>query len=183
MKRWLVIWMLALLPWQARAATEELVQVSARKENDHVVLTAHFAVPGSRDLAWEVLTDFEHMTRFLPYMSESLVLSRSNNFLRIQQKGSIPVAFFQMNYHSIRDIELLPNYEIHSSTSGGDSGLTRSVTRLQSVNNQTELDYRADWWPTSQMIAGFGMDSIRELVMRQFTAMRQEILRRQQLKK
>lgn len=184
MKQWLLTCVLVMLSGWAAANTADPVQVDARTENDHIVLTVHFTAPVSADTAWGVLTDFEHMTSFLPYLKESKVLFRNANFMRVQQKGTVPVAFFQIAYNSIRDVEMLPAYEIHSSTSGGDAGLTRSVSKLVPGGSQkTELNYHADWWPSSQMIAGFGLNSMRDLLTQQFTAMRQEMLRRQQLQK
>src|SRR5476651_1959102 len=112
----------------AAAVSLDPVQVSVIHESDHVVLSAHFFVPVSREVAWGVLVDFDNMPHFLPYLKESKVLSHQGNALRIQQKGVVPVAFFEMNYTSVRDIELFPFSEIHSTTVGGDTGLSRGVT-------------------------------------------------------
>ncbi len=179
MKSWLAGLVLLFAGKISGAAVIEPVQVSVSNESDHIVLSAHFFAPVSRELAWGVLVDFENMTRFLPYMKESKVLFRQGNALRVQQRGVVPVAFFEMNYTSVRDIELFPVSEIHSTTVGGDAGLTRGISKLLQRDKQTEISYRADWWPTSQMVAGFGLDTARDLLVRQFTAMRQEMLRRQ----
>ncbi|MBS1155575.1 MAG: hypothetical protein H6R07_1499 [Proteobacteria bacterium] len=176
MKTWLAGLALLVAGEFACAAVLDPVQVSANQESDHVVLSAHFFVPVSRERAWGVLVDFENMTHFLPYLKESKILFRQGNSLRVQQKGVVPVAFFEVNYTSVRDIELFPNTEIHATTVGGDAGLTRSIAKLLQSDNQTEISYRADWWPTSKMVAGFGLDTARDLLARQFTAMRQEML-------
>lgn len=176
MKAWILGLILLVACELASSAVLEPVEVSAIQESDHVVLSAHFFVPVSRDHAWNVLVDFENMTHFLPYLKESKVLFRQGNALRVQQKGVVPVAFFEVNYTSVRDIELIPMTEIHSSTVGGDSGLTRSIAKLVQLDRQTEISYRADWWPTSKMVAGFGLDTARDLLARQFNAMRQEML-------
>lgn len=179
MKTWLAGLMLLAASIFSCAAGQSAVQASASHEGDHVVLTVHFFVPVTRGLAWDVLVDFENMAKFLPYLKESKVLSRQENSLRIQQKGVVPVLFFEKNYVSVRDIELFPVSEIHSTTVGGDTGLTRGVTKLAQADKQTEISYHADWWPTSRMVEGFGLDSARDLLARQFTAMREEMLRRQ----
>ncbi|MDR3410092.1 MAG: SRPBCC family protein [Formivibrio sp.] len=179
MKSWLAGLLLLCAGGFSCAATLDPMQVSASHEGDHVVLLAHFVVPVSRDLAWGVMVDFENMTRFLPYLKESKVLFRQGNSLRVQQKGVVPVAFFEMSYTSVRDIDLFPESEIHSTSIGGDTGLTRGITKLAQLDKQTEISYRADWWPTSRMVEGFGLESARDLLSRQFTAMRDEMVRRQ----
>lgn len=163
------------------AAMDDPVQVTVGNETDHIVLSAHFFVPVARNEAWNVLVDFEHMPSFLPHMRESRVLFRQGNLLRVQQRGVFPIAFFDVNYNSIRDIELFPMSEIKATSVGGDSGLIRSVSRLLQSEHLMEIDYRADWWPTSQMVAGFGFGSMRDLLAHQFTAMRLEMLRRKSL--
>lgn len=179
MKRWLLMCCVLFHCGAALAAVaDDPIFVNVGREDDHVVLTARFGVPVTRELAWDVLVDFEHMPRFLPYLKESRVLFRRGNTLRVQQQGALPVAFFEIGYTSVRDIELFPLSEIHSISVGGDSGLTRSVARLLAGDAQTEISYRADWWPISQMAAGFGIDTARDLLYRQFSAMRGEMLRR-----
>lgn len=180
MKCWLMVFYLIFPVATAWAAVvDEPVSVAVDQESDHVVLTARFLAPVTRELAWDVLVDFERMPRFLPFLKESKVLFRRGNTLRLQQQGVLPVGFLDVGYTSVRDIELFPVSEIHSTSVGGDSGLTRSISRLLQGDRQTEISYRADWWPTSQMVAGFGMSTARDLLSRQFTAMRSEMLRRQ----
>ena len=179
MKQWLTgLFISVQMVFCSAAVIDDPVQVTVGNDSDHIVLSAHFFVPVTRHDVWDVLVDFEHMPSFLPYLRESKVLFRHGNVLRVQQQGVLPIAFFDVSYNSIRDIELFPMSEIHAVSVGGDSGLTRSVSRLLQADSQMEIDYRADWWPTSQMIAGLGFGSMRDLLSRQFTAMRQEMLRR-----
>lgn len=183
MKHWLAGIALAFLSWRACALLPDAVEVSAHDESDHVVLSAHFFAPVTTELAWNVLIDFDHMTHFLPYLKESNVLWRNGNSLRVQQKGVVPMAFLNIGYTSVRDVDLLPMREIRSVSVGGDSGMMRSVSWLRQSGDRAEIEYRADWWPNSQMVAGFGMGTARDLLQRQFSAMRQEMLRRRQLPK
>jgi len=179
MKIWVTFGLMLLYAsWGRAAVLEDPIQVSVGSENDHLVLAAHFFAPVSRELAWDVMVDFDHMIDFLPYLKESKVLSRQGNLLRVQQKGVVPVSLLDVGYISIRDVELFPYSEIHATTVGGDSGLTRSVARLLPGEWQTEVDYRADWWPASQMLASFSLGHARNLLFRQFTAMRLEMLKR-----
>lgn len=167
--------------WGMSAAPTEIIHVEVVKVNEYVEFDTFFVAPVSLSLAWSVMTDFDHMTEFMPYLNESKVLSRDGAHWRVEQKGVVPVAFFSVNYQSIRDISVLPNDEIRSDTVGGDAGITRSVAKLKGDKKNTEVHYHAQWWPNSIMVAGFGLDAMRELIVRQFTAMRAEMLRRQAL--
>jgi hypothetical protein len=159
-------------------AADDSIHVSAKKDNDCVVLDASFSVPVSRDTAWAVLTDFEHMAMYLPYLSESKIIFHEGNFLRIHQKGAVPFLFFHVNFDSTRSIEIFPETEIQSHTMGGDSGLSSSTSKLSFKNNQAEIVYHAEWWSTSQMTAGFGIDTLKKLINEQFIAMRKEMIKR-----
>lgn len=179
MRHWLIGICLGLYAIVCQAAIlDDPIEVTVGSESDHVVLSAHFFVPVSREQAWGVLVDFERMPGFLPYLKESKVLFRHGNLLRVQQKGVVPIAFFDVGYTSVRDIELFPFSEIYATTVGGDSGLTRSVSRLLQGDRMTEIDYKASWWPTSSMLANYGMTTARDLLARQFNAMRTEMLKR-----
>ncbi len=175
---------LALLLYAGLAgavALEDPVQVKVENENDHVVLSARYLVPVVPELAWEVLVDFEHMPRFVPNLRDSRVLSRRGNQLRVEQRGVVPVALLELGYTSVREIELHPLSEIHSSTVGGDSGVMRSVSRIRPGEAGTEITFRADWWPASSLVSRFGQGTTREILAQQFTAMRKEMLRRKVL--
>ncbi|WP_091195672.1 SRPBCC family protein [Formivibrio citricus] len=155
------------------------VVVNVEDEADHVVLSASFSVPVPRDQAWAVMVDFENMPRFMPFLKSSRVLSRNGNTLRVLQTGTAPVVFLNISYESVREIDLQPFSEIRAHSVGGNAGMLKSVAKLTARDQRTEVSYRADWWPTSALAAGFGGNTMRDLLGKQFTAMRQEMIRRQ----
>lgn len=57
-------------------------------------LQASFDVAASASTAWEVLTDYEGMTRFVPTLRKSEVLSRSANGAVITQEGQVHLLVF-----------------------------------------------------------------------------------------
>lgn len=176
--------LLLLWPIFVAAAIEgEPVEVDASRENGRVTVTARFVVPVSRELAWSVLTDYEKMSGFLPNLSESKVLQKTGSVLRIQQKGTVPFVLFSISYVSVRDVELMPDFEMRASSVDGNTGTIRSVSKLLSINNQTEYKLSTDWTPTSQIVAVLGTGTLRDLISQQLQAVRREMLRRQALAK
>ncbi len=181
MKKWFAGLLLLWPVFVAAAIEDDPVEVNANRENGRVTVTARFLAPVSCELAWGVLTDYEKMPAFLPNLSESKVVQRTGNILRIQQKGTVPFALFSVSYISVRDIELLPDFEIRSNSVDGNTGTIRSVSKLLSASNQTEYKLSTDWTPTSQIIAVLGTGTLRDLISQQLQAMRREMLRRQAL--
>lgn len=70
--------LLALCAPAAFAADSAASQPEAHvtKNGDTVELDTQFSVPVSREIAWAVLTDFEHMTAFIPNLASSKVLEK-----------------------------------------------------------------------------------------------------------
>lgn len=183
MKKWFAGLLLLWPAFVTAAIEDDPVEVNASRENGRVTVTARFLVPVSRELAWGVLTDYEKMPVFLPNLSESKVVQKTGSVLRIQQKGTVPFVLFSINYVSMRDVELLPDFEIRSNSVDGNTGQIHSVSKLLSVNSQTEYKLSTDWTPTSQIIAVLGTGTLRDLISQQLQAMRREMLRRQLLAK
>ncbi|WP_283148730.1 SRPBCC family protein [Silvimonas soli] len=171
-----------LLVWTSMAsaadAAASAVEAHVEKAGQTVKLDSEFTVPVSREIAWQVLTDFEHMASFVPNLTSSQVLERTPKSLKVEQKGSVPFGPFHVAYDSIREVELTPMTEIHAKAVGGDSGAMTSVSTLSEKNGQTVVSYRAEWTPTSKLVGSFGTGAARDQLLHQFSAMEQEMLRR-----
>jgi hypothetical protein len=72
----------------ANASGEASVQVEA----DAAVIRvfAEINVGVDRDVAWQVLTDYNHWSEFVPDLLVSRVISRPGEPLRLEQRGRIP---------------------------------------------------------------------------------------------
>ncbi|NHQ88477.1 hypothetical protein HA050_20460 [Iodobacter sp. HSC-16F04] len=166
---------LALLLSSIAAAGE--VRVDARKDAELVKIDAEFTVPVSKEQAWQVMVDFEHMPQFLPQLISSHIVGQSGNRLRVSQVLSVPLSLFSYHYESVRDIDLKPLSEIRATSVGG-SETYKSVALLKPAPGQTMISYHAEWQPQSSLLAGFALDTMRDQVRQQFTAMQQEMLKR-----
>jgi carbon monoxide dehydrogenase subunit G len=169
---------LITLLFSALSAASE-VKVDAHKEANLVKIDAEFSVAVNKEQAWQVMVDFEHMPQFLPQLQSSQILSQSGNHLRIAQTMSVPLTLFNYHYESIRDIDLKPFSEIRASSVGG-SDAYKSIAQLKVSAGQTVISYHAEWQPSSDLLAGFALDTMRSQIRQQFLAMQQEMLKRQQ---
>lgn len=168
----------------ARAAEEatDPVSVSVTRSGENLSLAAEFRVPVSVRLAWDVLTDFEHMPGFVPGLKESHVLSLAGNQLTVQQKGESTMGPLPMEYESVRMVELKPYQSIRSRTLKGSLGSVEGVTRLTAEGrNLTLVQYSASALPDSSLAALIPSSYLKDGLKTQFQAMREEMLRRARL--
>lgn len=159
----------------------EAVSASVTRSGDGLALTAEFRVPVKLRLAWDVLTDFEHMPSYLPGLRESHVLSHAGNQLTVRQKGEHSVGLLSWEYEAVRIIELKPYQSIHSRTLKSSHGSVEGVTRLTAEGrNLTRVQYSASALPDSSLTALVPSSYLEEGLKAQFQAMREEMLRRAQ---
>jgi hypothetical protein len=160
------------------ACAADPLQVDVRRENGKILLSAAFSAPVSREIAWAVITDFEHMPQFVPNLKSSRILSREGNVLRVAQQGVIPLLMLDYAYESLREIELYPQQALNSHSVGGNTGAMAARTVLDVQDLQTRIQYSAVWTPASSLIGALGLDIMREQVGLQFRAIQQEMLKR-----
>ncbi|GGP24908.1 SRPBCC family protein [Silvimonas amylolytica] len=167
--------------WPAHAADNGAaspVAAHVEKKGEMVTLESEFTVAVSREIAWEVLTDFDHMASFVPNLNSSKILEHTDTTMKVEQKGVVPLGVFHTSYDSIREMELKPMTEIRAHSVGGDSGPLTSVSTLSEKNGLTVVSYHAEWTPTSKLVGSLGTGTARDQLLHQFTAMEQEMLRR-----
>lgn len=180
------LWTLAALlaPAQAAMSADGAPVVSdndvrvQRSGGSFTVDTSLFT-PVPPALAWAVLTDFDHMGSFVPNLVSSQVLERSDAQLKVSQKGVARYGFFSANFESIREISLSPQREIRAHNVGGNVKSMESVMQLQAEGSGTRLHYHAEVIPGFWFPPLIGPSLVRHETAEQFSAMLQEMLRRQ----
>lgn len=171
-----------LLPAAARAApapelSENDVQVFY--ENDMYVGRFSFVVPVPTALAWEVLTDFDHMATFVPYLEVSRVAVREGNTLLVAQRGKIDLGPFSIPFSSERRVEMHPLAgRLLSRGVAGNTEHLLSEMRLLPDAQGTRLDYRVEMIPDRWLPSSLGVGFMRRQLASQFTALAREMAHR-----
>jgi len=174
----LLLQALSLGPALAAPAVDyDDVAVEQREGVYHGNFSLQIAVPPA--VALEVLTDFEHMAEFVPNLSASHVISRAGNVYRIAQQGKAHFGPFGFAFESERQIEVLPDGRILSKALSGSTKYMRSEMRLQASGGGTRLDYRIEMIPDRWAPALFGVGFLRHELAEQFSALVNEMQRRQ----
>ena len=159
------------------AVPDNDVRVQSSGASFTVDVTMYTTAPPT--LAWAVLTDFDHMGSFVPNLASSQVLERSDTLLKVAQKGVARYGIFSASFESIREISLSPQREIWAHNIGGNVKSLDSVMQLQAEGAGTRLHYHAEVIPGFWFPPLIGPSLVRHETAEQFSAMLQEMQRRQ----
>jgi hypothetical protein len=167
---------LAAGPAVAAAAGKAVVDVQRDGETFRVDATLFAPVP--LDVAWDVLTDFDGMARFVPNIATSRVVSRDGNRLTIEQRGLARFGPLAFGFTSERLIELAPRSEIRSIQTRGNMRRLESMTRFGADEGGTTLVYRVEVEPGALYPAALTERFLRDEIGEQFDAIVREMVRR-----
>src|ERR1700737_3490649 len=115
--RW-TFWAMAafLLADSAHAAQETAIRsIDIAPDSDAYVANVVMFAPVATDVAWQVLTDFDHMAEWVPNVRESKVIARESNAVTIEQHGVAKFGIASFSYVSVRHIESDPPRTIRST--------------------------------------------------------------------
>lgn len=159
------------------ALADEDVTVDYRAGTYFASLSLRVAVTPA--VALEVLTDFEHMTAFMPNLTSSRLVSRSANVYRVMQHGKADFGPFSFPFESERRIELMPDGRILAQALSGSTKSMRSELHYQAAGGGTRIDYRLEVEPERWLPSVLGVNLMRHELAEQFSALAREMLRRQ----
>lgn len=151
--------------------------VRVTEQSGTLTLNISFRVPVTPRQAWDVLTDFEHMSDFIPNLETSQVLLRTAKTVQVEQKGRISLGMLPIPYQSTRLIELTPYQLIRSHALSGNTRLD-SVMVLTTSGTGTLLNYSATAVPDLPVPSSLVSSYMGEMLEHQFKAMGKEMLRR-----
>ncbi|MBS1229895.1 MAG: hypothetical protein H6R17_3172 [Proteobacteria bacterium] len=168
-----------LLQGFAAFAADPQWLVTVDKRGKSFVVDATIDFPAPLRTAWDVLTDFDHMTAILNNLSTSKIVSRTDNTLQVQQEGVARYGIFSYTFTSEREIRLEPMQRIVARQLSGNAKSFVSELQLSPSDDGTEVRYHAEVVPSSGIARTFGGPFIKHETEEQFRAMGAEMARRQ----
>lgn len=170
--------LLAGLAAPALGAEELQVQVERRGELFHVNASARIAA--SLEIAWQVLTDYERLPRFVPGILRSKVLIRSGNRVLIEQEGEARFLMFSFPIEIRIEVEERPRETVNSRAVSGNmrSMWGRYELQRDAARSGVTLRYFGALEPDFALPPLIGMAALRATIEDQFEAMVREIERR-----
>ena len=129
-------------------------------------------------IAWDVLTDFANMEKWVPNVRESKVITNEGNTLTIEQKGTAKFGLLAIPYTSVRRMDLEPEKSILATQVSGSMKKLVSLMRVSADGAGTRLDYRLEMMPSAIASSVMSKDFLRGELTEQFTAIVGEMVRR-----
>jgi hypothetical protein len=172
-------WLLAMPLAGVAAPSDEDIQVEVSRHGDIVTVHAQLSAPVGVTQAYAVLTDYEHMTRFLADLDESRILSRTKDTLLVRQAGKVRYGWFAIPFEYVRRVELYPGVKIVSHVVSGSIKSGTVTTALTAANGQTVITYDSEAAMGYSLPFGIGNGAIAAHIRQDLESMRSEMLRRQ----
>ena len=149
-----------------------------KKDGPTVVVEVDCPVAAPIEVAWEVLTDYDNMTSFLPNLEVSHVEARNGNSLQVHQKGKSGRGPFAIHYDNLREVDLVPMSEIRSRLISGDLKASIFTTRIASDESRIHIVNTGRYIPNMWVPPMLGPSIIEAETKKHFELIRAEILRR-----
>lgn len=175
---WLFLPLLGLASPALAAA--EPVQVAVTIADDVARVEAEFAVAAKRSVAWEVLTDYREMTRFLSSLRETRVLRRWRGGCLLRHAARFEWYFIRKTLTATLRVTQEPDRRIaFEDEGGGDFKRYAGEWRLEdSGTSSVRVHYKAEIAPREKVPAFIARAVLSRQFGEQLAELRAEILRR-----
>lgn len=147
--------------------------------SEQIEISLDTQAPVTTAQAWAVLTDYEHMSQFLPGLELSEVSSRQGNTLRVHQRGSTRAGLLHFDYENVRDVSLTPQRLITTHGVSGDAKRLDSSTELRPRDGGVQLRYHVAFEPARPLPSFLGNSALKRQTADNFNAFIREMIRRQ----
>lgn len=127
---------------------------------------------------WEVLTDFEHLPRFISNITSSKIVSRVGNTVRIAQSGKTNFGPLTFDFQSEREITLSPFTRFESRMISGNLKCFNGTTQLESIEGGTKVRFHSESVPETVIPLGLARPLIEAETREHYQEIRNEVLRR-----
>ena len=168
-----------MLAFPCHAAGDSPIRsITVKYEGDTYITDAVMFAPVQTALAWDVLTDFDHMAQWVPNVVESKVLKRENNSVTIEQRGQAKFGAASFPYVTERQMEMNKPLTIRSVQVKGNLKRVESLMKLDADGNGTRLTYHIEIVPSFMASTVMSKSFLEHEIAEQFTAIIGEMTRR-----
>lgn len=163
-------------------ATAQKVIIETSGQGDIVTVTATAEMQVDSRSVWQVISDYDHLSEFIPGMHSSHIVQRDGDKLLVQQTGEFGFLFFQQLVEVNLAVVESPPQRIVARAVGGNLREMEGRYELETLSTgAVRLSYYGRLVPAFPVPPVIGKMVVRSVLARQFTAMVKEILRRDAL--
>ena len=170
---------LALLACQAAvAAGADDMQVMVERHGTTFRVQAAATVAAAPATVWEVLTDYDHLSEFIPGLTSSVTRLRSGDRVLVEQTGEARFFFFAFPIEVRLEVSESPGESIRSRAVGGNLKHMTGRYDIERAGGGVVVRYRGELEPDFALPRFIGALAVRSMAEEQFAAMVAEIERR-----
>lgn len=159
-------------------AGAQAISLETYRQGDAVTVYAEVQLDVDPKIAWDVLSDYDHFAQFIPDMSESRVVSRSDNTVIVEQKGEFGVLFFHQAVELRLEIVETPRTSIVARALGGSFREMSGRYDLDDSGGRARISYAGRFVPAFTLPPFLGIIGVRHTAASQLAALVDEIVRR-----
>jgi hypothetical protein len=178
-RRIVTLFCLLVLSGNVAFGAEPRVAVAVGQSGEAFIVDATTEVQVPLRTAWQVLTDFDHMTSILGNLTSSKIIRRDGDTWIVRQEGVAKYGLLSFSFVSEREIRLEPMKRILARHLSGTLKKMESEAQIVALDRGVQIRYHAESVPDSILARMFGASFARHEVEEQFLAMAREMLRRQ----
>ena len=169
----------AQVPMPTEAQESEDIVVHVKRNGETIIVDVEMAVQASPRAAWDVLTDYDHMSQFVGNVQASRITDRKGNTLIVAQKSGTEFGLLKFSFDNVREVELVPHTEIRSKLISGDMKASAFTTRIMSDGGGgSRVLNHGEFVPTMWVPPVIGTAFLETQTRKQFHELRKEIIRR-----
>jgi len=166
-----------------RAAAAPAIESRIEREGEYITVSASALMQVDARIAWEVLSDYDNLARFIPDMTSSRAVSRSGNRVLVEQKGEFGFFFYRQPVDVLLEVLEVPPHRIDARRIAGNIRELETRYELGTSAAGVRFDYSGRFIPGFSVPPLIGMPIVRRIVERRFRAMVEEIVRRDALER
>ncbi len=146
-------------------AADSPITIQIRQHHHSFFIQATVKAEASPEAVWEVLTDYNEQAQFVPGVTESRVLQRTDSGSIVAQKGWLKVLFARVNFDIEYETTEMPPVRLVSRVLRGNVKRMDSEYRLSADGSGTRIDFSGELelegW-LQRMVAGFTLGNRAE---------------------
>ena len=176
-----VLFTFAPAPGVVRTAAAGEIESRIERQGEFIAVDASVLMQVDARIAWEVLSDYDHLAQFIPDMKSSRVVSREGNRIVVEQRGEFGFFFYRQPVDVTLEVLEQPPLRIDARRIAGNIKALETRYELNVSGAGVKLTYTGRFIPDFSVPPLFGMPMVRRIVERRFRAMAEEIERRDAL--
>ncbi|MEM9567620.1 MAG: SRPBCC family protein [Cyanobacteria bacterium P01_E01_bin.34] len=141
-------------------------------------LEACIDIPDTSQLVWDVLTDYEGLSEFIPNLVESCIVGEQDGCTLLRQVGTQKFSFLKFSAAVTLKMETIPTERIDFTMLEGDFIEFFGCWQLSDVGDTTRLSYAITILPPRKMPIQIVQRRLRSDLASNLVAIQQEVARR-----